>query len=161
MPDSDRWKRIRFNRDQNSERFRAAGVTAGIPEDAGGKLMRMAFVRRSRDLAASGSRLLKETLQSSCNQRDRERLLGTPDLFPRSNGGGSTIRHLSNGDRGSFLRIATGEERQFEPAGNSQLPINIAQVALDCFLADRHLQRDFPVAPAGFNSGNNFNFAGC
>ena len=28
--------------------------------------MRMAFVRRSRELAASGSRLLKETLQSSC-----------------------------------------------------------------------------------------------
>jgi hypothetical protein len=65
--------------------------------------MRMAFVRRSRELAASGSRPLKEPLQSSCNQRDRERRLGTPDLFPRSNGGGSTIRHLSNGDMGGHF----------------------------------------------------------
>lgn len=55
--------------------------------------------------------------------------------------------------------LLAGQHRQFQAAGNAQLRIDIAEMALHGFFADRQFAGNFTIAVAFFDGRNNFDLA--
>src|SRR5207244_13164933 len=57
--------------------------------------------------------------------------------------------------------LLTRQHSQLQAAGDSKLPVDIAEVALDSFFADGQFAGDFTVTAALFDGRNDLNFASC
>lgn len=54
--------------------------------------------------------------------------------------------------------LFAGQHRELKPAGYAELPIDVAEMALDGFLADGKFAGDLAVAAAFFDRGYDFDF---